>query len=99
MIENELEFIKKLSQKIVRDRNITVGAKALFFYILNIENTEYPNRNKIAFDLNISNCTFGKYLNELIKNGYITCVQSKENGRFATNHYTLNIREIVLSKL
>lgn len=93
MIENELEFIKKSSQKIVRDRNITVGAKALFFYILNIKNTEYPDRSKIAFDLNISNCTLGKYLNELIKNGYINRVQSKENGRFTANHYTLNIEE------
>ena len=93
MIENELEFLKKSSQQIVRDRNVTVGAKALFFYILNIQNTEYPDRSKIAFDLNISNCTLGKYLNELIKNGYINRVQSKENGRFTANHYTLNIEE------
>ena len=57
MIENELEFIKKSSQKILHDRSVTVGAKALFFYILNIENTEYPDRNKIAFYLNISNST------------------------------------------
>ena len=92
IIENNLESIKKQSQKIVKDRTITVGAKALFFYILNAENT-HPNRNKIAFDLNISNCTLGKYLNELIKSGYITCFQSKENGRFGTNHYTLNIKE------
>ena len=41
MIENELEFIKKSSQKILHDRSVTVGAKALFFYILNIKNTEY----------------------------------------------------------
>lgn len=93
IIENNLESIKKQSQKIVKDRTITVGAKALFFYILNIENTEYPDRNKIAFDLNISNCILGKYLNELTKNEYITCVQSKENGRFRVNHYTLNVGE------
>ena len=80
IIENNLESIKNQSQKIVKDRTITVGAKALFFYILNAENTQTP-------------CTLGKYLNELIKSGYITCFQGKENGRFSTNHYTLNIKE------
>ena len=39
------------------------------------------------------NHKLGKYLNELIKSGYITCVQCKENGRFGANHYTLNIKE------
>ena len=76
---------------IAKDRKLSVGAKALFFYILNIGNTEYPDRNKIAFDLNISNCTLGKYLNELTNSEYITCVQSKENGKFSKNNYTLNI--------
>lgn len=78
---------------IVKDRKLSVGAKALFFYILNIGNTESPDRNKIAFDLNISNCTLGKYLKELIKSGYIICIQNKKNGKFTTNHYTLNIKE------
>lgn len=93
MTENNSEFIKNVSQKIVCDKNIPVGAKALFFYILNIKKSEYPNRNKIAFDLNISNCTLGKYLKELTKSGYIICIQNKKNGKFTTNHYTLNIKE------
>lgn len=54
-MENTLKNINL----IVKDRSLSVGAKALFFYILNIGNTEYPDRNKIAFDLNISNCTPG----------------------------------------
>ena len=86
-MENALKNI----DSIVKDRKLSVGAKALFFYILNIGNTEYPDRNTIAFDLNISNCTLGKYLKELTKSGYITCVQNKENGKFSKNNYTLNI--------
>ena len=86
-MENALKNV----DSIVKDRKLSVGAKALFFYILNIGNTEYPDRNTIAFDLNISNCTLGKYLKELTKSGYITCVQNKENGKFSKNNYTLNI--------
>lgn len=40
---------------IAKDIKLSVGAKALFLYILKIGNTEYPDRNKITFDLNISN--------------------------------------------
>ena len=86
-MENALKNV----DSIVKDRKLSVGAKALFFYILNIGNTEYPDRNTLAFDLNISNCTLGKYLKELTKSGYITCVQNKENGKFSKNNYTLNI--------
>lgn len=86
-MENALKNV----DSIVKDRKLSVGAKALFFYILSLGNTEYPDRNKIAFDLNISNCTLGKYLKELTKSGYITCVQNKENGKFSKNNYTLNI--------
>ena len=86
-MENALKNV----DSIVKDRKLSVGAKALFFYILNIGNTEYPDRNTIAFDLNISNCTLGKYLKELTKSGYIICIQSKKNGKFSINQYTLNI--------
>ena len=86
-MENTLKNINL----IVKDRSLSVGAKALFFYILNIGNTEYPDRNKIAFDLNISNCTLGKYLKELTKSGYIICIQSKKNGKFSINQYNSSL--------
>ena len=41
---SSLEFIKKSSQKILHDRSVTVGAKALFFYILNISYNEIINK-------------------------------------------------------
>lgn len=41
MVKNTLKNI----DSIAKDIKLSVGAKALFFYILNIGNTEYPDKN------------------------------------------------------
>lgn len=40
-MENALKNV----DSIVKDRKLSVGAKALFFYILSLGNTESPDRN------------------------------------------------------
>lgn len=83
---------QKLYNSIVKNRNLTVGAKALYFYILVVAeggNINFQTRNKIAYDLNISNQTLGKYLKELTQSGYIKRKQLKDNGRFGNNCYVI----------
>ena len=83
---------QNLYNSIVKNRNLTVGAKALYFYILvGVESGDIKlqTRNKIAYDLNISNQTLGKYLKELTQSGYIKCKQLKNNGRFGNNCYVI----------
>lgn len=83
---------QKLYNSIVKNRNLTVGAKALYFYILVVAeggNINFQTRNKIAYDLNISNQTLGKYLKEPTQSGYIKCKQLKNNGRFGNNCYVI----------
>lgn len=89
MLKNSLDDSKRLFRSISKKRKIAVGAKALYFYLVNMESSEFPSRKKLAYDLNISNLTLGKYLKQLIKNGYIKCEQHKENGRFGNNFYTI----------
>ena len=83
---------KKSCELIVKDKNITLGAKALYFYILVCKKSKditLQSRSEIASDLNISNLTLGKYLKELTINGYLKHEQSKINGRFGNNLYTI----------
>lgn len=87
---------KKSYDLIVKDRDLTLGAKALYFYLsVCIESGDITlqSRNKISYDLNISNATLGKYLKELMQKGYLKYEQSKTNGRFGINCYTITYGE------
>lgn len=88
------ETIPKL---LMQDRNICIGAKGLYSYFCSYTgggDTCFPTRKKVCFDLCISIDTFGKYLKQLIQNGYIKCEQIKENGRFSHNVYTILKRSV-----
>lgn len=85
---------------LMQDRNLHITSKAIYAYLCSYAGggeTCFPTRNKVCFDLNISKDTFGKYLKELIKFGYIRCEQIKENGKFSHNVYTL-CSEITVSE-
>lgn len=77
---------------VMQDRNLSIGAKGLYSYFCSYTgggDTCFPSRKKVCFDLCISIDTFGKYLKQLVENGYIKVEQIKENGRFSHNVYTL----------
>lgn len=74
------------------DKNLNIYAKALYAYFCSYTgggDTCFPSRKKICYDLGVSIDTFGKYLKQLVENGYIKVEQIKENGRFSHNVYTL----------
>lgn len=69
-----------------------IGAKAVYAYFCSFAgagDTCFPSREKMCIDLAITKNTLSKYITQLVKNGYITVEQIKENGRFSRNVYTL----------
>lgn len=76
----------------MQDRNLDITAKAIYAYFNSFTgagNCCFPTRDKICYDLKISNDTLSKYLKQLVENGYITVEQVKEKGRFSHNIYTI----------
>lgn len=99
IFENGYGFIAK---KVMQDRNINVVSKGIYAYICSFSgkgNDCFPSRKKISYDLNISNDTLGKYLKELIENGYIVVKQQKENGKFSNNIYHINMTKLPYPKI
>lgn len=81
-----------ISKIAMQDRNLHITAKAIYAYFNSFSgggDSCFPTRAKICYDLGISNDTFGKYLKQLVNNGYIEVEQVKENGRFSHNVYTI----------
>ena len=78
---------------VMQDRNLSISAKALYSYFCSFAGaggTCFPTRQKICFDLGISNDSLSKYMKELLKAEYISCNQIKENGKFSHNVYVIN---------
>lgn len=85
---------------VMQDRRLCAAAKAVYAYFCSYAGGGdccFPSRKKICFDLNISQDSLGKYLKELTTCGYLLIEQTKENGRFGRNIYTLceNVESIV----
>lgn len=81
-----------IAKVVMQDRNLHVTAKAIYAYMNSFAGGSqscFPTRSKMAYDLQISNETLGKYLKELSENGYITIEQTKKQGKFACNIYTI----------
>ena len=81
-----------IAKTAMQDKNLHITAKAIYAYMVSFagnSNNCFPTRSKIVYDLGINNKTFGKYLSQLIENGYIKAEQQKENGKFARNIYTI----------
>lgn len=81
-----------IPKSVMQDRNLSIAAKALYAYFCSFAGQGdccFPTRKKICNDLDISNDSLGKYINQLVSEGYLTVEQVKENGRFSHNVYTL----------
>ncbi|WP_333860767.1 helix-turn-helix domain-containing protein [Clostridium sp.] len=86
-----------VAKRVMRDNEISIGAKCLYAYLCTFIDTKagntnsFPGRNKICFDLKISKDTFGKYRKELEAKGYLIVTQKKEDKskKFAHNVYSI----------
>lgn len=77
---------------VMQDSELDIGAKAVYAYFCSFAgagDTCFPSRDKICLDLGVSKNTITKYITQLVRRGYIGVEQSKGNGRFANNVYTL----------
>jgi hypothetical protein len=84
-----------IAKKVMRDQELSIGAKALYSYICSFAGageSAWPGRETICKELGITKNTFAKYLNELKKENYVSVSQRKnEKGIFSYNVYTLVI--------
>ena len=82
-----------LPKYVMIDSDLTLEAKTIYAYFCSFAgngNTTFPGRDKILSDLKISKDCYYKHFNLLIKQGYLSVDQQKENkNRFSKNIYTL----------
>lgn len=81
-----------IAKLVMKDRNLTIGAKAVYAYLCSYSGAgkvAYPSRSLICYDLGISQETLSKHLKNLEEQGYILREQQRSNGAFSHNIYTI----------
>lgn len=85
----------------MQDRELNIGAKAVYAYFCSFAgagDTCFPSREKICCDLGVSKNTLTKYITQLVRQGFISVEQTKGNGRFSNNVYTLQTEVLPCTK-
>ena len=86
--ENNLRIVMK-------DKVISIGAKALYSYLYFLEwgeSKNYSTVNSLISNLGITKKTFRKYKKELEKMGYLKVEFKKKNGINRNVYYKINRR-------
>lgn len=81
-----------ISREIMQDIRLSVKSKGLYAYICSLSgknNHSFPSKRQILKQLNISEPTYHKCLNQLKECGYVFTKQRKISGRFSNNDYYL----------
>ncbi|MBV4417168.1 helix-turn-helix domain-containing protein [Clostridium tyrobutyricum] len=84
-----------VAKKVMKDKNISVGARCLYAYLCTYVDSKsgstnsFPGREKICYELKINKNTFTKYKNELTENGYIVITQNRKNKKYGNNIYSI----------
>lgn len=77
----------------MQDQRLTIEAKAIYSYFCSYAGagtTAFPSRDKILYDLQISENRYYKHFNLLKQHGYIEVIRNIDNkGKFTNNIYTL----------
>jgi DNA replication protein DnaD len=93
----------KISQNIMRCRDVSISAKALYSYFCSFagnKESAFPSWSTICDELNISRDSYSKYLNELKMNGFIYVEQEKtEQGKFSKNIYYIITKKNQIEQL
>jgi hypothetical protein len=77
---------------VMQDLRLTIEAKAIYAYFASYAGAgkqAFPGREKILYDLNISEKRYYSHFKLLKVHGYIEVEQIKKNGSYARNLYTL----------
>jgi uncharacterized phage protein (TIGR02220 family) len=81
-----------IAKLVMKDKNLTIGAKAVYAYLCSYSGAggiAYPSRSLICHDLKITQETLSKHLKNLEEQGYILREQQRSNGSFSHNIYTI----------
>lgn len=71
-IKNHNSEYSKVNNKVLRDKNISLGAKALYSYLSTFNDLVYgPEKETILSELNIKEMEYLNYLKELENKGII----------------------------
>ena len=86
-----------VAKKVMTDPSVSIGAKALYAYIISFAGTTetaWPGRAKICNDLGLSKERFSKCLKELVSAGFILAERERgEKGRLGGYIYTVVVVE------
>ncbi|MGQ7344743.1 helix-turn-helix domain-containing protein [Streptococcus suis] len=77
---------------VMLDRRLDIQAKGIYVYFCSFAgsgNSAFPKLDNILYHLQISEDTYYKYYNQLIKANYIEVEQRQINGRLGVNDYYL----------
>ncbi|XTR36444.1 helix-turn-helix domain-containing protein [Paraclostridium tenue] len=83
-----------ISQEIMRNKNISVQAKAIYSYLCSMAGNDgiaYPTQALMIDELDMNKTTFNKYLKEILSSGYIKVTQTRKNGKAYKNVYTITM--------
>ncbi len=75
---------------VLSSESLSFGAKGVYTYLsirMGSSGFAKPNRKKAVKDLKISDRTYSRYLNELIKNGIISEIKDRKAGKYLTRWY------------
>lgn len=100
--EIDKEGYGNIPKMVMQDKKLSALSKAVYAYFCSFTGAGdscFPTREKICYDLGISNNSLSKYLKELIENNYLIVKQIKENGRFSHNVYTLPRTKLPYTKI
>lgn len=82
-----------IPKAIMVDQRLSVKAKALYAYFASYAGSEavaFPSKKDVLYQLNLSNNSYSKYINELIALNYLKRVQRHDsNGLLSVNDYFL----------
>lgn len=89
----------QISKFVMMNPKLSIGAKGVYGYFVSYtgggNNTAFPGRDKIVYDLGVTKDTYYKYLKELLESGLITVTQqncqSPNNRGFQRNIYTIEL--------
>lgn len=81
-----------IAKKVMKDQTLLLASKGLYAYLCSYSgkgNDVFPSRKTICNDLQINNNTLSKYLNQLVKLGYIEIASVRDKGKFCKNIYKI----------
>ncbi len=80
---------------IIRNKNISDRARFIFCYMASMPDDWKFYQGAMAKELGYTKDTLRKYIEELLETGYLYREQRREEGKFDSYDYTLNLHRVV----